>query len=144
MLLTSLIKGDIDTFSRLFQEFMWSSFSYFDVAVEESEKIYHMFVLGMLVGLKDRYEVKSNRESGLGRYDVMLIPKSRGDLGIIMEFKKIDRPEKIETAVVSALKQIEDKKYAQELIDRGTTNILYLGFAFEGKEVLIRSKVRGS
>ncbi len=144
LLLSSLTKGDIDTFSQLFQEFMISSVSVFDVPLEESEKIYHAFVLGMLVGLKDRYEVKSNRESGYGRYDVMLIPKNSKDLGIIMEFKKIGRFEKIdlETAVLSALKQIEDREYAQELLDRGITQILYLGFAFEGKEVLIRSKFR--
>ena len=97
MLLNSLISGDIDTFSQLFQEFMFSSVSVFDVPADESEKIYHGFVLGMLIGLSDRYEVKSNRESGLGRYDVMLIPKNPNDLGIIMEFKKIGRFEKIYT-----------------------------------------------
>ncbi|MGZ3733253.1 MAG: AAA family ATPase, partial [Parachlamydiaceae bacterium] len=73
-LLNSLIKGDVDTFSQIFQEFLLSSVSVFDVGTEEAEKIYHAFILGMLVGLKDRYEVKSNRESGYGRYDVMLIP----------------------------------------------------------------------
>ena len=144
MLLNSLISGDIDTFSQLFQEFMFSSVSVFDVPADESEKIYHGFVLGMLIGLSDRYEVKSNRESGLGRYDVMLIPKNLNDLGIIMEFKKIGRFEKstLETAIESAFKQIEDRHYAQELIDRGITRILYLAFAFEGKEVLIRSKFK--
>ncbi|MBA2369225.1 MAG: AAA family ATPase [Candidatus Protochlamydia sp.] len=144
MLLNSLITGDIDTFSQLFQEFMISSVSVFDVPSAESEKIYHGFILGMLIGLRDRYEIKSNRESGLGRYDVLLIPKNPNDLGIVMEFKKIGRFEKttLEAAVESALKQIEDKQYAQELIDRGIQRILYLGFAFEGKEVLIRSKFR--
>lgn len=144
LLLTSLTSGDIDTFSQIFQEFMFSSVSVFDVPSEESEKIYHGFVLGMLIGLSDRYEVKSNRESGLGRYDVMLIPKNPNELGIIMEFKKIGRFEKmtLEAAVESALKQIEDKQYAQELIIRGIKRILYLGFGFEGKEVLIRSKFK--
>lgn len=144
LLLSSLTSGDIDTFSRLFQEFMLSSVSVFDVPAEESEKIYHGFILGMLIGLSDRYEVKSNRESGLGRYDVMLIPKNPSELGIIMEFKKIDRFEKatLETAVESALAQIEAKHYAQELKDRGVKRILYLGFAFQGKEVLIRSKLK--
>ena len=123
---------------------MISSVSVFDVPSEESEKIYHAFVLGLLIGLKDQYEVKSNRESGLGRYDVMLIPKNSNDLGIVMEFKKVGRFEKIdlENAVTSALKHIEDRNYAQELLDRGVKRILYLGFAFEGKEVLIRSKFR--
>ena len=144
MLLSSLINGDVDTFSQLFQEFMISSVSVFDVPSEESEKIYHAFVLGVLIGLKDQYEVKSNRESGLGRYDVMLIPKNNNQLGIIMEFKKVGRFEKIdlETAVMSALQQIEDRQYAQELLDRGIQRILYLGFAFEGKQILIRSKFR--
>ena len=144
MLLSSLTSGDIDTFSQIFKEFMISSASVFDVPSEESEKIYHAFVLGMLIGLKDQYEVKSNRESGLGRYDVILIPKNPDDLGIVMEFKKVGRFEKIslDDAVVSALKQIEERQYAQELLDRGIKRILYLGFAFEGKQVLIRSKVR--
>ncbi len=144
LLLNSLIAGDIDTFSQIFREFLLSSVSVFDVPAEESEKIYHAFILGMLIGLKDRYEVKSNRESGLGRYDVMLIPKNPKDLGIIMEFKKISPFKKmdLETAVNSALKQIEDKHYAQELQDRGVHRILYIGFAFEGKNVLIRHKFK--
>lgn len=120
---------------------MISSVSVFDVPSKDSEKIYHAFVLGMLIGLKD-YEVKSNRESGFGRYDVMLIPKEPHRLGIIMEFKKIGPFEKIdlETAVESALRQIEEKHYTQELRDRGITRQLLLGLAFEGKKVLIRSK----
>ncbi|MCX6991348.1 MAG: AAA family ATPase [Chlamydiae bacterium] len=144
MLLGSLTSGDVDTFSQLFKEFMISSVSVFDVPSEESEKIYHAFILGMLIGLKDTYEVKSNRESGLGRYDVILIPKNSNDLGIIMEFKKVGCFEKIdlESAVASAIKQIENRQYAQELLDRGINRILYLGFAFEGKQVLIRSKFR--
>ncbi len=143
MLLKSLTQGDVDTFSQLFKEFMMSSVSVFDVPAEDSEKIYHAFVLGMLVGLKDQYEVKSNRESGLGRYDVMLIPKNPHELGVIMEFKKIGRFEDIdlETAVLSALQQIEERRYAQELFDRGIHRILYLGFAFKGKQVLIRSAI---
>lgn len=144
MLLSSLIGGDVETFSQLFKEFMLSSVSVFDVPAEDSEKIYHAFILGMLIGLRDNYEVKSNRESGLGRYDVMLIPKNRQDLGIIMEFKKVGIFEEIdlEIAVNSALKQIEDKQYAQELLDRGVHRILYLGFAFKGKQVLIRSRAQ--
>jgi hypothetical protein len=144
LLLSSLTQGDVDTFSQLFKEFMISSVSVFDVPAEESEKIYHAFVLGMLIGLKDQYEVKSNRESGLGRYDVMLIPKNLNDLGIIMEFKKVGRFEEadLESAVLSALQQIENRHYVQELLDRSIRKVLYLGFAFKGKQVLIRSKFR--
>jgi hypothetical protein len=144
MLLTSLIAGDVDTFSQLFQEFVLCSASIFDVSGSEPEKIYHAFVLGMLIGLKDQYEVKSNRESGLGRYDVMLIPKDKHALGIIIEFKKIGPFKKmnIKAAASSALQQIEEKKYAQELLDRNIERILYLAIVFEGKNVLILPKFR--
>lgn len=144
ILLDSLINGDVDTFSRIFEDFMLSSVSVFDVPFEESEKIYHAFVLGILVGLKDKYDVKSNRESGLGRYDVMLFPKNAGDLGILMEFKKLDRSDKkgTEAGAKTALKQIEEKGYDKELLERGATRILYLGFAFKGKKVSISHKFR--
>jgi hypothetical protein len=140
LLLNSLIQGDIDTFSKIFSQFMVSSVSVFDVPAEDSEKIYHAFVLGLLIGLKDRYEVKSNRESGYGRYDVMLIPKNKEDLGVVMEFKKVDPSLSLEETALSALKQIEEKHYSQELLDRDIKKILLIGFAFEKKKVLIRHK----
>lgn len=144
LLLNSLISGDISTFSQIFQEFLFSSVSVFDIPAEESEKIYHAFILGMLIGLKDKYEVKSNRESGLGRYDVILIPKDPKQLGVIMEFKKISPFKKmdLETAAMSALQQIEDKQYDQELLSLGIHHILHIGLAFEGKQVLIRHKFK--
>ena len=146
LLLNSLVKGDIETFSKIFQAFLASSVSVFDVSSDEPEKIYHAFVLGMLIGLRGRYEVKSNRQSGYGRYDVMLIPNKSEDLGIIMEFKKVDRNEQmdLETAVVAALQQIEDKNYQQELLDRGVKRVIYLGLAFKDKQALIRSKLCSS
>jgi hypothetical protein len=142
LLLKSLVTGDIDTFSRIFQEFLFTAFSVFDVSEEQPERVYHAFILGVLIGLKDRYEVRSNRESGLGRYDVTLFPKNANDLGIVMEFKKIDRFEKsdLETAVESALKQIEEKQYATELLARGVKRCLLIGLAFEGKNVLIKTR----
>lgn len=144
LLLESLITGDIDTFSRAFQHFVISSFSIFDIPFNESEKIYHAFVLGMLVGLKGKYDIKSNRESGFGKYDVMVIPKDPKKLGIIMEFKKVEPSEAngLEKAAKLAIEQIEDKKYAQELFDRGITHILYLGLAFSGKKVVIDHKFK--
>jgi hypothetical protein len=142
MFLQSLATGDVETFSEIFQEFMLSSASMFDVTSNDSEKIYHAVVLGMMIGLKDTHEVKSNRESGLGRYDVMLIPKNPKELGVIMEFKKVSQFKKVslEEAVTAAMKQIEDKRYAQELQSRGIHRILSMGFAFEGKNVLIAHK----
>lgn len=88
----------------MFMDFVLSCFSYFDVSGDESEKFYHAFVLGMFVSLKDVYDIKSNRESGYGRYDVMMIPRDKSKRGIVFEFKKVDKFEKetIETALENA------------------------------------------
>ncbi|MCX5925089.1 MAG: AAA family ATPase, partial [Candidatus Dependentiae bacterium] len=89
-MLSSLISGDIALFNKLFSNFVITSFSYFDITGNQPEKFYHAFVLGMLVSLADRYHVRSNRESGYGRYDVMLIPHDTTKVGIVIEFKKVD------------------------------------------------------
>jgi SET domain-containing protein len=93
----------------------------------------------MLVALKDTHEVKSNKESGYGRYDVMIIPKDKKQLGIIIEFKKVNKKrETLESAVDKALIQIEDKNYESELLNMGIKNILKIAIAFEGKKVMIK------
>ena len=107
------------------------------------ENFYHGLVIGLLVELRDRYEIKSNRESGLGRYDVMLRPKDKKDNAVIIEFKSKRRSEKgksLDELCDMALKQIEDKKYEAELLSAGyeKEKIIKLAFAFEGKEVLIK------
>ena len=106
---------------------------------KDSENFYHAFVLGLFVSLNSSYEVKSNRESGLGRYDVILIPKDISKNGVIIEFKKVNkkRNETLEIACDTALKQIEDKRYDIELKDRGVKKIIKLAIAFEGKNVLV-------
>lgn len=136
---------NLETMSMFFAMFQgW--FSSFDGENHPSgkmqpERFYHGFVLGMLVELRDRYEVKSNRESGYGRYDVMLIPLSENDDAIILEFKVHDPSEEknLEETVQAALAQIEKKKYDTELTEKGFTadQIRHYGFAFEGKKVLI-------
>ena len=141
ILLESLTSGDTETFTPVFQEFVISYLSVFDVPFDESEKVYHAFVLGLLVGLRGKYDVKSNKESGFGRYDVMLCPKKTDHLGIIMEFKKAEDKTALETTAQSAIKQIEEKRYAVELLERGVQRILYLGFAFSGKHVVIKHKI---
>jgi hypothetical protein len=138
-MLNALVKGEIKPFSKMFKEYVLKSVSYFDVSGQEQEKVYHAFVLGMLVSLNETHEVKSNRESGYGRYDVMLIPRNKKENGIIIEFKKVDEDdnETLETASQNALKQIEDRKYEVEIKDRGIENIIKLGISFKGKEVLV-------
>ncbi|NFO31252.1 AAA family ATPase [Clostridium botulinum] len=137
IMLNALITGDVETFAGFFKNFVLNNISYFDVSGEEPEKVYHAFVLGMIVSLSDKYEVKSNKESGYGRYDVMLIPKDTSKLGIIMEFKKIDdfMSKSIEKGIEEALNQIEENKYEAELRERNVSNILKLAIVFKGKKI---------
>ncbi|WP_252237947.1 AAA family ATPase [Clostridium sp. VAP51] len=137
IMLNALVTGDVETFGGFFKNFVLNNISYFDVSGEEPEKVYHAFVLGMIVSLSDKYEVKSNKESGYGRYDVMLIPKDTSKLGIIMEFKKIDdfMSKSIEKGIEEALNQIEENKYEAELRERNVSNILKLAIVFKGKKI---------
>lgn len=125
-----------------------TTFSYFDSGRKPSEeaqpeRFYHGFVLGLVVELAERYNITSNRESGFGRYDVMLEPKRKDDFAVIMEFKVRETEEEasLEETANEALEQIERQKYAASLEARGiaAAKIRKYGFAFEGKKVLIRS-----
>lgn len=140
----ALLCDDIDAMNVYMNRVALNIFSSFDTGNRpsgiEPERFYHGFVLGLIVDLRDRYIITSNRESGFGRYDIMLEPIKAGD-AIIIEFKVFNkrREKKLEDTVTSALAQIEEKNYAQTLIDHGVAaeNIRKYGFAFEGKTVLI-------
>ncbi|WPC40088.1 AAA family ATPase [Clostridium sp. JS66] len=138
-MLSNLVAGDIENFGYAFQEFVINNLSYFDVSGKEPEKVYHAFVLGMLVSISNTHKVKSNKESGFGRYDVMIIPKDISKPGIIIEFKKINvlSKETIEQGKVEALKQIDKMKYDEELINCGVKDIIKIAIVFKGKEVMI-------
>ncbi len=121
------------------------TFSFFDTGKEASvlapERFYHGFVLGLLVDMKTEYIVKSNRESGFGRYDVIIEPIDKSKDAFILEFKVHDPEEEksLEDTVAAAKRQITDKRYSIELENAGIAkkNIYSYGFAFEGKKVLI-------
>ncbi len=141
-MLKSLVTGDIATFRKLFTTFVLTSFSYFDITGNKPERFYHAFVLGMLVSLASSYEIRSNRESGYGRYDVMLIPHDTKKPGIVIEFKTVDtyENETLEQAASDALKQIDVQNYAQEITAHGISKVVAIGIAFSGKNVMIVTK----
>ena len=136
-ILKDLITLNLKEFQMKFRVLVREMFSYMDVGENTAENFYHAFVLGMLVGLKDTYYVNSNRESGYGRYDIMLEPKDKNGNSFIMEFKVLDDMEEktIEDTIQNAKQQIEEKGYEANLKERGYTNITKIVFAFKGKEV---------
>lgn len=142
----ALLQDDIKAMNLYMNRIALSVFSFFDTGKKpseatEPERFYHGFVLGLIVDLEERYRITSNRESGFGRYDIMLEPKNIDDPAIIIEFKIQDPEEekKLSQTVEVALQQIEAKNYAAELLDKGITadRIRKYGFAFCGKTVLV-------
>lgn len=144
--LQALLSDDLEGMNVYMNEVSGEMFSSFDTgrkpsAKAQPERFYHGFVLGLLAELQNRYIVTSNRESGLGRYDIMLEPKKEGDIAFVIEFKVVgEKPkETLEDGVRSALQQIEEKQYETALLSRGIApeRIRKYGFAFEGSSVLI-------
>ena len=143
---SALVKGDVEAMNEYMNDVALTTISSFDVGTHRSgkahpERFYHGFVLGLMVEQSENYEIRSNRESGFGRYDIMMIPKKNNLPAIVIEFKVYNprREQTLEDTVQTALKQIEEKSYDTELMARGIEKdrIRHYGFAFEGKRVLI-------
>ena len=142
----AMLLHDMDYMNVFMNQMAQVMFSSFDTGKHpsgktEPERFYHGFVLGLMVDLADRYHITSNRESGFGRYDVMLEPKRKEDPAFVLEFK-VHNPAKessLEETADNALKQIDTKQYDTMLVKKGITaeRISHLGLAFEGKKVLI-------
>lgn len=143
-MLTALQAGDARLFERMLRVVVTEVMSYHDLS-GQPEKVYQALVLGMLVWLSPTYDIRTNRESGYGRYDMMLKPKPAPDgeaqaarRGIVLEFKRVYDDETPETVLADALRQISDKAYTTELEAAGVTDILRLAVAFRGKELWLR------
>ena len=143
----AMFLDDVKRMNFYMNEVALRTFSFFDSgnapSSSEPERFYHGFVLGLMVDLSDRYSITSNRESGFGRYDVMLEPRNPQDLAFILEFKVMDSDAGEMTlgdTAQAALEQIETKNYSQNLIGKGIApeQIRKYGFAFQGKRVLIQ------
>ena len=138
-LMEALTENRIDDYEETLQDILLKSVSYNDTK-KGNEAFYHGFILGMSLYLEGEYIVKSNIESGLGRYDVSIEPKNKDKRGYILEFKATDNVDKLKEISKEALKQIEEGKYFSTLKQTDTKEILYLGIAFCGKQIKVSYK----
>lgn len=143
----AMLNGDVESMNEYMTDIVETAFSNFDVDSKPSrkapERFYHGFVLGLLVSERNRYLIRSNRESGYGRYDICMYPQKKDLPGIIIEFKVQNEnagEETLSNTADIALQQIEAKDYASDLKSEGVENILKYGCAFAGKKVLIKKK----
>jgi hypothetical protein len=139
-LLDALLRGDAPTLEKHLSDMVKANLSYFDTADPEPERFYHGLVVGLLAGLGGSHDVRSNRESGLGRCDVLVLPKAAGRPGVVLELKRVatERGETTQQTLTAALRQIRAKDYATELRARGAAPILEVAVAFEGKRAHVR------
>lgn len=137
-ILISLVREELESFKENFRDIVINSLSYFDISGKNPEMFYYGLILGMVVSLKEKYIVESNRESGYGRADVLLIPRNKKEKGIVMEFKKKYSTDKnlLESAIKGYV-QIEKKKYEEEIKKYGVEEVIKVSIAFEGKKIEI-------
>ena len=133
-----LYKHNMDMFKEEFEAITKKSLSMYDVGVNKSENFYHAFSMGLLYSAIDRYDIKSNRESGLGRYDLVLIPKTINEYMYIIEFKKVREIEDFDSIIEAGFKQIEDKQYDIDYADKYKITKIVIAFRGKNCQVEIR------
>ena len=131
-----LKKGNIEKFGEGLQNEVLSSLSYFDT--DKDKKYYKVFLIGIFVALMNDYVRLSERESGHGRADLILEPKIKENTGYIFEFKVAGNEQELESYAEEGFEQIKEKKYDTELINRGVTEIIYIGLAFYKKKLKMK------
>lgn len=139
--LSYLLEGDFDNFTYELENIMLNSVSCFDFNSNSKESHYHVFILGMLLGLRRRYYIHSNREGGRGRYDLVVEPMDKRKNGLVIEFKVAKEKEELEKASEGALAQIEEKRYYEGLRDRGVERIILVGISFYQRDFKLQGKI---
>jgi len=137
--LSYLLEGDFDNFTYELENIMLNSVSCFDFNSNSKESHYHVFILGMLLGLRRRYYIHSNREGGRGRYDLVVEPMDKSKNGLVIEFKVAKEKEDLEKASEEALAQIEEKRYYEGL--RGVEKIILVGISFYQRDFKLQGKI---
>lgn len=136
-----LLSGDLEDFSYELESIMESNVSCFDFTSKSKESHYHVFILGMLLGLRRKYYIHSNREGGRGRYDLVVEPMDKSKNGLVIEFKVARSKEELLSSSEEALKQIEEKNYTRELKLRGIKRVVLVGISFYQREFEVVGKV---
>lgn len=136
-----LLSGDLEDFSYELESIMESNVSCFDFTSKSKESHYHVFILGMLLGLRRKYYIHSNREGGRGRYDLVVEPMDKSKNGLVIEFKVARSKEELLSSSEEALKQIEEKNYTRELKMRGIKTVVLVGISFYQREFEVVGKV---
>ena len=136
-----LLSGDLEDFSYELESIMESNVSCFDFTSKSKESHYHVFILGMLLGLRRKYYIHSNREGGRGRYDLVVEPMDKSKNGLVIEFKVARSKEELLSSSEEALKQIEEKNYTRELKMRGIKRVVLVGISFYQREFKAVGKV---
>lgn len=139
--LSYLLEGDFDNFTYELENIMLNSVSCFDFNSNSKKSHYHVFILGMMLGLRRRYYIHSNREGGRGRYDLVVEPMDKSKNGLVIEFKVAKEKEDLEKASEEALAQIEEKRYYEGLRDRGIKRIILVGISFYQRDFKLQGKI---
>lgn len=138
VMLRAMLAGETDRFEDGLSRLVCTALSFHDVGGRDPERVYHAFVLGLLVQLRATHKVQSNRESGLGRADVLVLPRRPGRAGAVLEFKRVRDGDSPEAALASALDQIQARAYATVVTEAGASAVHCYGVVFDGKAVRVR------